>query len=178
MSDTAVSAGPLSLRAFAKSLGVSDTAVRKAIKAGRLGDAVGQDKDGAPCVVDVAKAAERWRSTTRTGVGSQGSQGVRRAAPGNSVHLVDAQRDATSERARKLRLENDAREGQLVQVAKVKREAFQASRTIREAMLNLPARLAGELAAETEAAVVFRTLDVAIREALSSTADVLAATVH
>lgn len=83
-----------------------------------------------------------------------------------------------AERARKLRLENDAREGRLIPLARATREAFDASRTIRDAMLNIPDRLAGELAADTDPAVVWRKLDAAIRAALTSAADQLAATIH
>ena len=172
--------GGLSLRAFAKSIGVSDTAVRKAIKAGRLGDAVGQDAAGVPRILDPEAATERWHQTTRTGAGVRDRHPSSRAlAPHvEAGSLVDAQRMATSERARKLKLENDAREGRLVPVDKVKREAFDAMRLVRDSLLNIPSRIAGELAAETDAAVVFRKLDAAIREALASTADALTATVH
>lgn len=94
------------------------------------------------------------------------------------MSLVDAQRDATTERARKLRLDNDAREGRLVPIDRVRREAFDGARTIRDALLNIPDRLSGELAAETDPAVVWRKLDAAIRQGLSSAADTLASTVH
>lgn len=191
----------MSYRAFARRLGVSDKAIRKAVAAGRLAGAVGQTSDGHPCISDPDLAEQLWTSTTRTGVGgartaggesarSAGSAGpdakpaarrapaAPRASSGNLVALVDAQRDATSERARKLRLDNDAREGRLVLVDRVRREAFDSSRTIRDALLNIPDRLAGELAAETDPAVVWRKLDAAIRQGLNSAADTLAATVH
>jgi hypothetical protein len=56
----------------------------------------------------------------------------------------------------------------LVEVSRASKEAFESARIIREAMLNLPARLAGELAAETDATAVHLRLDAAIREALGA----------
>ena len=82
---------------------------------------------------------------------------------------------ATLERGRKLRLENDLKDGRLVEVSQAAREAFEAARTIREAMLNIPARVSAELAAESDAARVYSKLDAALREALNSTADRLMA---
>lgn len=94
---------------------------------------------------------------------------------GGAKTLTEAQRLATIQRERKLRLENDVFEGRLVHVDKVSKEAFEAERTIRENMLNMPARISGELAAETDAAKVYIRLDAAIREALNVTADQLLA---
>lgn len=92
--------------------------------------------------------------------------------PGST--LMDAQRRVTLERGRKLKLENDRRAGELVEVAIVAREAFDASRIIREAVLNLPARIAAELAAMTDAHDVYVRLDEALRAILSETAEALA----
>jgi hypothetical protein len=79
------------------------------------------------------------------------------------------------ERFRKLRIENDLREGRVVDVRAAKREAFESARIIRESVLNLPARIAAELAAETDPAKVFARLDDALREALGDAADRLEA---
>jgi hypothetical protein len=88
-------------------------------------------------------------------------------------NLVDAQRIAMYERARKLRLENDEREGKLLDVSKASREAFEFARILREAVLNVPARLAAELAAESDATRLHIRLDRALREALETTASTL-----
>jgi hypothetical protein len=88
-------------------------------------------------------------------------------------NLVDAQRIAMYERARKLRLENDEREGKLLDVSKASREAFEFARILREAVLNVPARLAAELAAESDATRLHIRLDRALREALETTAGTL-----
>lgn len=98
------------------------------------------------------------------------------AAPLNSETsptLVKAQTEAMLERGRKLRMENDLRQGTLLEADQAAREAFNFARTLRETFLNLPARIAPELAAESDAGRVFRRLDAAIREALEATVAVL-----
>jgi hypothetical protein len=87
--------------------------------------------------------------------------------------LNGAQRLVTLERARKLRLENEIKRGRLVDVSTAAKEAFEAERIIRESILNLPARLSGELAAETDAGRVYAKLDAALRQALNDAADAL-----
>lgn len=89
--------------------------------------------------------------------------------------LIEAQRLATLERAKKLRLENDIAEGRVVLREVVAREAFEAERIVREGCLNIPARIAADLAAEVDPAKVYLRLDAAIREALSATSDALLA---
>ncbi len=176
----------LSVRAFAQRLGVSHVAVLKAIKGGRLSSSVRLNAKGKAVIVDEAVARQEWaanagRPTKPAAVHGATSDAVTVTAvtePVTATTLTEAQRIATVERARKLRLENDTREQRYVPVAKTRREAFEAARLIRDSLLNIPARLSGELAADTDAAVVFRKLDAAIRQALSTLADDLEATVH
>jgi hypothetical protein len=167
----------LSLRGLARELGVSEKAVRNGVKSGRLHGCLERDEAGRVSVFDLALARREWR-------GNAGKPARMRAEPQDSAAdagdeqptgvvisastLNEAQRLATIERARRLRLENDLREGQLVEVSRASKEAFESARIIREAMLNLPARLAGELAAETDATAVHLRLDAAIREALGA----------
>lgn len=176
-----------SLRAFARLIGVTDKAVRKAIASGRLRESVGKDSQGKPVIVDVEFARGEWtrnagrpgpsRADRRADHQSAGPQVTAEEGP-QPTTLTEAQRLAALELARHRRLANDAKEGSQVSVGKVKREAYESMRLVRESMLNIPSRLAGELAAEMDAAAVFRKLDGAIREALTSTADALEATIH
>jgi hypothetical protein len=87
--------------------------------------------------------------------------------------LVAAQRSATLERSRKLKIENDRAEGTLVRVVDATREAFESGRTIRKALMNIPARISAELAAEPDAGRVYSKLEAALREALVTLADEL-----
>lgn len=88
----------------------------------------------------------------------------------SSPTLVKAQTEAVIERGRKLRMENDLREGALVEVDQASREAFEFSRVLRENILNIPLRLSAELAAEPDATRVHLRLEAALREALEGTA--------
>ena len=76
--------------------------------------------------------------------------------------LVEAQRLAAVERGRKLRMENDLKDGRLVEVEKASKVAFEAERIIRESLLNIPSRVAAELAAETDAVRLHIRLDAAL----------------
>jgi hypothetical protein len=95
------------------------------------------------------------------------------APPGAPVSpsLVEAQRLAMLERHRKLKLDNDEREGSLVPAERVAREAFEFARVLRENVMNVPGRVAAELAAEGDAARIHVRLEAALREALETTAN-------
>lgn len=155
----------LSLRAFGRLLGVSVQAIRKGIRSGRLRLSLGKTSTGQPCVVDIELAKAEWTSKGQAGDVI------------SATTLVEAQRHATLERARKLRMENEVTEGRLVAVGQVAKEAFESARIIREAFLNLPARLAGELAAETDAAKIHLRLEREIHACLTAGADAVQARV-
>ena len=70
-------------------------------------------------------------------------------------------------------MEADLQEGALVKADQAARAAFEFSRTLREAILNVPPRIAAELAAESNAARVHVRLETALREALASVASIL-----
>src|SRR4051794_7441234 len=65
------STGPrmVSLREFGRSIGVSDTAVRKGIKAGRLAKSFGKNDKNQPVITDFELARREWTATSRTAVG-------------------------------------------------------------------------------------------------------------
>lgn len=207
-----------SLRQLARLIGVSERAIRKAVKAGVFQGSIRRDEGGVPGVVDVTLAVQEWERSGRQLRGSVRAKAekpeptaapepVQTSAPpvmpvGGELGatttasppaaadaasmppldgpvqltLVDAQRLAVLERARKLRLENDEQEGKLVDVTIVAREQFNFARTLREAVLNVPARLSAELAAQSDASQVYRLLDAALRQALEATASALEAT--
>ena len=54
----------------------------------------------------------------------------------------------------------------LVDVQKVEAEAFRIGRTVRDALLNIPARVCGVLAAETDQRKIHETLTAEIRQCL------------
>ncbi len=160
----------MSISAFGRDRNVDEKAVRKAIASERIPPAcVGLSRTGRRQVItDVEGARRAWEANA-----AKVPPGP--AVDGERTSLSEASRQATMERFRKLRIENDLREGRVVDVRAAKREAFESARIIRETLLNLPARISAELAAETDPAKVFARLDDAIREALGDAADRLEA---
>ena len=72
--------------------------------------------------------------------------------------------------AEKARLEYEARMGSLVDKDKVERMAFRLARLVRDTLLNLPDRLAGILASETDQHKIHATLTKELRQALEELA--------
>lgn len=155
---------PTSFRAFARSLGVDEKAVRKGVASGRIPPAtIGRTARGQPTIVDPEAARAAWFANAAQATKGESESGT----------LVAVQRQVAEQRARRLLFENDLRSGLYVPVHEAKREAFEAARVIREGLLNLPARLAAELAAESDPQRVYAILDDQIRAALGETADAL-----
>lgn len=176
---TGTASKAVSNREMARRLDVDEKAVRKGIASGRLRECLGADDRGRVIIIDADLAEQEWkRNAGKVGKGADDGARTPQSAPsaetGGTVveagSLVEAQRHATNERARKLKMENDVREGRLADVNVVAREAFNAQRAIREAVLNIPARLSGELAAERDATKVHLKLEAALREALEAAA--------
>lgn len=167
----------VSNRAFARAIGVSEAAVRKAITTGRLLNSLGTTADGRIHIADLELAKVEWAAGSRKGGAHERAGGSAHGAHGPTAVIVgaktlaEAQRLATIERFRKLRLENDVTEGRLVAVERVSKEAFESARTIRENVLNIIPRISGEVAAETDPFKVSLVLERAFREALGSVAD-------
>lgn len=85
-----------------------------------------------------------------------------------SAKLAGARAEEAEIRARRARLDLDEREGKLVAVATIERSWFELTRRTRDRLMTVAARLAGEIAAETDARVCERRIDEEIREALSA----------
>lgn len=160
----------VSQRAFGRLVGVDDKAVRKGIASGRIpASAVGRNARGQPVISDVAAARAGWYANVARPAKGRAGSGDGEDGPA----LVAVQREVAQERARRLKFDNDLRAGTYVPVREAKREAFDSARVIREALLNLPARISAELAAETDPGKVFALLDAEIRTALAGLADEL-----
>lgn len=157
--------GEMSLRAFARLVGVDDKAIRHGIGTGRIPDSVlGRNGRGQPVIADVAAAREAW------------SANVSRPAKGEAdTSLFEAQKRVAEERHRSIKFENDRKQGHFVSVAQASRERFESFRIVREGLFNLPARLSAELAAESDPAKVYARLDDEIRSALGAVAEQLEA---
>lgn len=161
----------LSAKAYAKHRGVSLPAVLKAISEERLKASV--RRKGPGYQIDVAKADAEWAANTDSGTGAPAHAKNRQAEPdeaetedGQPITYAEARAQHERFKARLAQLELEQREGKLVEADVVKREAFRTARLVRDALLNLPDRVAGELAAETNQFKVHQRLVSEIRRAL------------
>lgn len=162
----------ITTREFARLVGVPQPDVVKAMRSGRLHKSVGRDGSGRCFIADSELAEKEWRERATPRKPAPASPGPRTKRPEPETK-ADADRLVAIERERKLRLENDTREGTLVEAVQVRRRSFEVARTIRDSLLNVPDRLASELAAEGDAAKVHARLDEEIRAALIALADTL-----
>lgn len=162
----------MTLREFGRMRGVSHQAVRKAISAGRLSKSVSYDRSGRP-LIDPDVAEGEWEARTHPVHGGRREPGVplSPAGPGTAAASTFAQSRALREAymARLAKLEFEEKTGQLVRADEVRNEAFKTGRLIREAMLNIPDRVAAEIAAEGDPALIHKRLTDEVRHALSST---------
>jgi hypothetical protein len=167
--------GAVSLAEYARRRGVSQEAVRKAVKVGRLSKSVVFAASGKPKVIpDLAD--DEWTANT-----DRSQQRVPAVAPPTPAPSPEPepQRDepktATFQQARTLReaymarlakLEFEEKSGKLVTTESVKNEAFKVARVVRDSMLNIPDRIAADLANETNQFKVHQRLVTEIRRAL------------
>jgi len=80
--------------------------------------------------------------------------------------LAQSQRKKEEFRAKLVELEYEERVGTLVQKSAIEAEAFRIARLVRDAILNVPSRLAGILAAESDQRKVHDLLERELRQAL------------
>lgn len=164
----------LSAKAYAKHRGVSLAAVLGAISDGRIAESV--RRRGPGYQINPELADQEWETNTDSGSGYPAHAKRRQTAPEQAtgddqpadVPLTYAEARAQHERfkARLAQLEMEQREAKLVEADAVKREAFRVARLVRDALLNLPDRVAGELAAEANQFKVHQRLVSEIRRAL------------
>jgi predicted transcriptional regulator len=180
------------VREFARIKGVTPGTVSSAIR-GRLADAVVMD-NGRP-LIDVNKGLALWDSRTRR----NGSEKLSAAAkerdkrqvaqkpvlptkdqishavaslPEDAIPGLEVSRERKEHYQAELARVNAMKErGELVVAEEVKKAAFTLGRTLRDQMMGIPERVAGQLAATTDVREVFKLLDEEIRLALRCLAD-------
>jgi hypothetical protein len=175
-------------------VGVSHPAVVKAIKAGRLAKSIGRTSEGKPFISDIEAAKWEWKAGASRPNGKPASARVPTAAaptppappppPGDTPPLdelgkpgtlTEAQLRVTYQREVKLQLENELRKGTLVDAIQARRDQYAIAKMVRDSLLNVPVRVAAELAAETDEAKVHARLEQEIRAALIGLAEALSA---
>lgn len=167
----------LSIRAYARHRGVSDTAVHKAIRSGRITP----EADG---TVDAARADAEWaRNTdapnppgTRQRAVTAKASADSDAPSGGGTSLLQARtvNEVVKAQTNKLRL---ARlKGELVDRNQAIAQVFKLARTERDAWLNWPARVSAQMAAElgVDPHQLHVALEAAVRKHLMELGDVTA----
>lgn len=170
----------ISIREAARRLGVSDTAVHKAIDAGRTSIAARKPGSNRPLVA-WPQIQTDWQANSdvsrRTHVGSKTPKAAKAPAarspapapvPAVEVQPPTAGAAGTSfaasravretYQARLAKLEFEQKSGKLVEVDQIKVRAFKLARSARDQLLTMPDRLAPILASETDVLEVHRLL--------------------
>ena len=144
----------ISIRAYATRKGISDTAVRKAIKSGRIT----LTKNGK---INPALADRQWEANTdpaqvyaikedspARAASSETASSASSGGIGVSYQQSRAIREAYEARLKKL--EFDERTGKLISTETVQREAFNAARKTRDMILNVPDKVIPLLIGKTD----------------------------
>lgn len=140
----------LSQRAYARHRDVSETAVRKAVKAGRIS----KNKDGK---IDPLIADKEWientdpsqiKITKRVAENASYSQNSKTNSPnGHGYQQSRAIKEAYSAKLLKLQFEKESKK--LISVDEVKVSLFNATRRVRDRILNIPDRVIPNLIGKT-----------------------------
>jgi hypothetical protein len=184
----------ISIAEAARRLGVSDTAVGKAAKSGRIKIVARQPKTNWPLVA-WPQARDEWQANTDAAKRSHGGPQLDAdpdeepgataevAAAGGGASNEGAAAEAASKgsatyaqsravreayQARLARLEYEEKTGKLIPVEQVKVQAFNVGRRVRDALLSLPDRVCNDLAAETDPLRINLRLTTEIRIILES----------
>jgi hypothetical protein len=168
----------LSIRAYARHRGVTDSAVRKAIETGRITP----EMDG---TIDPERSDRDWaRNTENLRVGTQkraaqvkapdlNGSGENVSATAGSASLLQARtvNEVVKAQTNKVRL---ARlKGELVDRSQAMAHVFKLARTERDAWLNWPARVSAEMAAQlgVDGHLLHCALEDAVHEHLQELGD-------
>jgi hypothetical protein len=153
----------LGVKAYADHRGVSHVAVIKAIRAGKLARSVTFNDKG-KAQIDPTVADEEWVPAIVAKQEAQASQAL--DEPG--VSFAEARTIRENYNAKLAKLEFHKRAGKLVDAEIVKREAFKTARIVRDALSNIPDRLAPQLAAESDQFKIHRLMTEEIRKSLEA----------
>jgi hypothetical protein len=167
----------LSIRAYARHRGVSDTAVHKAIRAGRITpeadgsvDADRADREWAKNT-DTPKAGTARRAETAAIKDAAEPAAVSLGAGGTSLLQARTVNEVVKAQTNKVRL---ARlKGDLVDRSQAIAHVYRLARTERDAWLNWPARISAQMAAklEIDAHALHVALEASVREHLMELGD-------
>ncbi|OXE37434.1 MAG: hypothetical protein CGW95_01400 [Phenylobacterium zucineum] len=163
---------------YARRRGVTPQAINAAIRAGKITAAV--DEKG---MIDVALADQLYAANTHPTSGWNGHGGRRKKNtpeeivesakklgidPQNVPTLVESKTIEAAYKAKLAQLEYEEKVEKLIEVEKVKKEAFRLARVTRDAMLGIPDRVSAEIAGMTDPFAVHTKLITEIRNAIEN----------
>lgn len=150
----------ISLRSFADIVGVSNTAISKAINSGRLIRSVKFGPNGEKLGIDPIAGQEEWElsNPTRASKKTAAENGPDKPLPSGLPSYAQARAVRESYQARIAKIIYEEKIGKLVDASDVKLKAFDTARTVRDFILNIPNRISSELAAETDPSKVHSML--------------------
>jgi len=162
----------ISIRAYARHRGVTDTAVHKAIRAGRITP----EPDG---TIDIGRADSEWVRNSEPAQAGTRAKAVKVAVPdapalpagGTSLLQARTVNEVVKAQTNKVRL---ARlKGELVDRPQAIAHVFKLARAERDAWLNWPARISAQMAARlgVEPHTMHVALEAAVREHLQELGD-------
>lgn len=182
------------LREFGRQIGVSGEAVRKAIASGRIpqaavGEIVLKSGRSRPAIKDVQLAISSWGANTNENhAGQRGKVRADKAqdpelreakesplaspgtAPVSASGFAKAKAVRETFQAKLAQLEYEEKSGKLISTDKVRIAQFTQGQIIRDAILNIPDRIAAQLAAalgkDVPAHTVRTVMDVELRNLL------------
>jgi hypothetical protein len=113
------------------------------------------------------QAPQKERAASATAPANRTPPAERTAATNNSPSFADARAVKEFYSARLTKLEYEKESGTLISANEVKVQTFNRFRAFRDQMLNIPDRIADELAGITDAHEIFRILTEEIQSALN-----------
>lgn len=167
----------VSVRAYAKHRGCSNTAVHKQIEKGRLIGCLRKNPDSGFVEIDPEVADREWAANADPATTILAALNAEQDATGDfsgeendlmrtSGAFANARAEREKWTAATAKLEYEERSGKLVDAERIRKEAFNLARQVRDSMMNIPDRVATELAAELDSGKIHSRLCEEISTAL------------
>jgi phage terminase Nu1 subunit (DNA packaging protein) len=153
---------------FAKLLGVHRSYVTQLVTGGVIERSVDGEIDEKAALAAIAARRDPARALRR-GRPVQSIEAIGRRGKGTeslSTLLLKNRIKTEEERGRIAELNRREREGELLERCQVEEAAFTCGRNIRDALMNIPARVSTLFAAETDPRVIHQALEDEFRKAL------------
>lgn len=155
----------MTLKEYAMHRGVSAAAVTIAVNDGRCPvelDIKGRKR------IDSEKADHQWVSGGTAGqpAGTKRNPDMPEPKANGGSTIIQSRTVKEAYAARMAKLDYEERIGKTIDADKVKEDSFKAARIVRDNMLNIPDRLAAELAGETNQFTIHKKLTDEIKKAI------------